>query len=546
MGHDVFISHSSKDKAAADAILEALESAGVKCWIAPRDILPGDSWASSILKAIGESRLMVIIISSHTATSSQVVREVERAVHHAIPVAPIRIEDVMPRDDLEYFLSASHWMDAFIPPLGQHLPRIAAGVRSLIAARASGHAPEVGTGHPATVSPVARPAKRRTRRVIPIALLMAALLIAGAIAWGIRSGRFRGARDTASTSTNVPGTGPGQARMKKRFDLMNAAGMRFVRIDPGEFQMGSPPQEPGRRPDERRHRVRLTQPFLISIEEVTKGQFAAFVKDSAFRTDAEREGFAFQWNGKSYAKVYGASWLNAGYDQDDAHPVVNVSWSDAVAFCRWLSTRPGNGEGRYRLPTEAEWEYACRAGSQTAYPWGDSSNDGAGKCNVADLSAKSEFPGWETFNFADGFVHTAPTGQFSPNQWGLYDLQGNVLEWCSDWYGEYAAPAAGPAGPDAATIDPTGPATGTGRALRGGSWADGPAFCRAAARRQQAPEYRSFEIGFRVAVAADPAGTVPSTTRSSPAPASQPSAALSRLIAGFPEPFPFELAHFSR
>jgi TIR domain/Domain of unknown function (DUF4384) len=139
-GHDVFLSHSTEDKAAADAICGALESAGVRCWIAPRDILPGSNWASSILKAIADSRAMVLVFSQHANSSPHIRREVERAVHHGVPIAPIRLVDVMPQDDLEYFLSASHWMDAITPPLEQHLPRMAEDVRALVSRLGDGAA----------------------------------------------------------------------------------------------------------------------------------------------------------------------------------------------------------------------------------------------------------------------------------------------------------------------------------------------------------------------------------------------------------------------
>ena len=137
-GHDLFISHSTHDKETADAICAALEASGLRCWIAPRNILPGANWASSILKAIAEARAMVLVFSETANGSPHIRREVERAVHHNIPIAPIRLDDVMPKDDLEYFLSASHWMDALTPPFEQHLGRLADDVRALISAASGG------------------------------------------------------------------------------------------------------------------------------------------------------------------------------------------------------------------------------------------------------------------------------------------------------------------------------------------------------------------------------------------------------------------------
>ena len=132
MPHDVFISHSSKDKPVADAVCAALERSGVRCWVAPRDILPGANWAESILKAIADSRLIVLVFSRHTQESQHIPREVERAVHHGIAIAPVRIDDVMPAGDLEYFLSSSHWMDAMSPPLDRHLDALCRQVRTLL------------------------------------------------------------------------------------------------------------------------------------------------------------------------------------------------------------------------------------------------------------------------------------------------------------------------------------------------------------------------------------------------------------------------------
>lgn len=161
----VFVSHSTTDKAKADAVCAALERAGVRCWIAPRDILPGANWASSILRAIGESRLVMLLLSEQANTSQHIRREVERAVSRNVPIAPMRIENVMPRDDLEYFLSASHWFDAIAEPFEQHLPRLVEDVRALLGAQAAPNCeiPGAGaaTGSPTTAGVAERPAVKK-------------------------------------------------------------------------------------------------------------------------------------------------------------------------------------------------------------------------------------------------------------------------------------------------------------------------------------------------------------------------------------------------
>src|SRR5262249_10414790 len=149
------------------------------------------------------------------------------------------------------------------------------------------------------------------------------------------------------------------------------------------------------------------------------------------------------------------NWRDPGWLQTERHPVVNVTWHDAVAFCEWLSQKEGRN---YRLPTEAEWEYACRAGSEKAFVSGETQDDLRGYANTADASLRRVF---ETFRkkdyhdysqpWNDGFPFTAPVGQFKPNAWGLFDMQGNASEWCTDWYADdyfLHSPADDPPGPE--------------------------------------------------------------------------------------------------
>jgi formylglycine-generating enzyme required for sulfatase activity len=180
-------------------------------------------------------------------------------------------------------------------------------------------------------------------------------------------------------------------------------------------------------------------------------------------------------------------------EQGDDLPVSNVSRGDAVAFAEQLSRREGK---KYRLPTEAEWEYACRAGARTAFQWADDPGAGKGWCNGADITFKESNPVRPppTFNWVDGYVNTSPVGVFKPNAWGLYDMHGNVVEWCSDWYDEYppgdAVDPRGPTGPPAGRNPPLG-------VLRGGVFNAPPRNCRAAYRRTDTPALRSSSLGFR-------------------------------------------------
>lgn len=275
--------------------------------------------------------------------------------------------------------------------------------------------------------------------------------------------------------------------------ITNSLGMKLSWIPPGEFTMGSLPDERRKINDENpKRRVYITQGFYMSQTEVTRGQFEVFVADAAWQTQAEREDWSYAWKDGRFRVVAGAHYRRPGFEQTDRHPVVCISWHDASEFCRWLAYREGR---RYRLPTEAEWEYACRGGTETVYQWGDRPEDGAGWCNVADLTARDEFAERVSpsvlFSWSDGYLFTAPVGQFRPNAFGLYDMHGNVLEFCSDWYdADYYR--TGPA------TNPTGPTSGEFRVLRGASWSGYPEGVRAAKRYRDKPRIRCSNLGFRV------------------------------------------------
>jgi len=217
-------------------------------------------------------------------------------------------------------------------------------------------------------------------------------------------------------------------------DLGDGVKMEFVRVPAGTFQMGSPAGEKDRRGDEGQHTVELTHDFYLGKYEVTRGQFRAFVNEAGYRTEPETDGQGAWGYDEDTKKVEGRkpkySWKSTGFGQTEEHPVVNVTWNDANAFCRWLAQR---SKKAIRLPTEAEWEYAARAGSAKRFYSGDSPETLVKVGNVADGTAKKKFPDWQTIIAEDGYVFTAPVGQFQPNRLGLYDMLGNVWEWCQDW-----------------------------------------------------------------------------------------------------------------
>lgn len=255
--------------------------------------------------------------------------------------------------------------------------------------------------------------------------------------------------------------------------LVNSIGMRFAPIPPGTFQMGSPLDEAGRQHDEVSHEVTITRPYYLSIYEVTQDQWQQVM-------DTNPSHFSAAGGGKD---------LVVGMDTNH-FPVDNVSWQDAVAFCRKLTEWPEEWAARrkYRLPTEAEWEYACRGEAGRSKPFNVQGRDGS-----ALSSLEANFNGSAPYGTAAPgpfLARTAAVGSYFPNDFGLYDLHGNLMEWCQDWYAPYAT---------LKQDDPQGPATGTQRVLRGGTWDSSGSQCRAAARAQNVLGVSVYiRRGFRV------------------------------------------------
>jgi formylglycine-generating enzyme required for sulfatase activity len=271
-------------------------------------------------------------------------------------------------------------------------------------------------------------------------------------------------------------------------EFTNTVGMKLVRIPAGTFLMGSPKDERERGDDEEQHEVVLSRPFYAGVHEVTVGQFRAFVEAEGYKTGAEKNGKGAKrlntQTGKFELKPE-YSWRNPGWAQDDRDPVVDVSWHDAKAFCRWLSRKEGKS---YRLPTEAEWEYACRAGTRAPFSFGRSLS-----------SAQANFLGSRPYGDAVAgpwLRKTVKVGSYEPNEFGLYDMHGNAFEWCQDWYGaDYYQRSP--------REDPQGPDEGGQRVVRGGSWSFTGQGCRSAFRGKDWPDVCVDDVGFRVVCATD-------------------------------------------
>jgi formylglycine-generating enzyme required for sulfatase activity len=237
--------------------------------------------------------------------------------------------------------------------------------------------------------------------------------------------------------------GPVDAQQKAK-TFTNSIEMKFVWIPPGTFMMGSPKDEKDRKDAETQHKVTLTKGFYMGVHLVTKEQWQAVMGELPVQDRPKKKNL----------------------------PVEKVSWEDCQEFIKKLREKD---KMPYRLPTEAEWEYACRAGTTTAYSFGDS------------LSTKQANFG--KFKKGASPLNTTPVGQYPANAWGLHDMHGNVWEWCQDWYGEY---------PKNEVVDPQGHESGSARVLRGGSFTNIPQFLRSATRHELVPTGRDQVIGFRL------------------------------------------------
>ncbi|HEX7899703.1 MAG TPA: bifunctional serine/threonine-protein kinase/formylglycine-generating enzyme family protein [Planctomycetota bacterium] len=262
-----------------------------------------------------------------------------------------------------------------------------------------------------------------------------------------------------------------------KLDLGGGVSMQFIEVKPGSYLRGSD-QPPGKEPwevDARPpHPVKISRSFHLGKTEVTRRQFAAFVQDKGYRTEAEVLGSA--WGRRpdgSWEDIPGNTWRSpAGFEPSEDDPVVCVTWIDATRFCAWLSEKT---KREARLPYEAEWEYACRA--ETRGPWAS-----------GDTEASLGEYAWTLHNASS---RTQRVGGKKPNAWGFHDMHGNVWEWCYDWSALY---------PRGEVVDPRGPNEGERRVMRGGAWYLEPVLCRSSTRALFGPSNRYTSVGFRVAL----------------------------------------------
>lgn len=567
MAPDLFISHSTKDKTISDAICAALEGAGIRCWIAPRDVQPGRSFAGEINRAIQQSKVMVLIFSAHSNNSDQVLREVQLAVNAHLHIVQFRLEDVRLNDDLGYYLSTPHWLDAMQPPLENHIHRLTTSIKVLLDAP-SGETVTSAPAEPQTPAPVAQPVadspppaeKRNVRgtpslmhegstpakvepaRPSPVRTFVLAGAIVALLAAGVLGGWWFGVqqpRQEAERQRQIAGqqgkdqrenearerqtaekiakekeaarqqaaaeqerlAREAKAKRDAEVEQERLAGEKKAKADADAEKerlagaQRAKEEEAKKKTDSLKAVAAATkaQPYenslgmrfvpvpgvnvLFSIWETRVKDFEAFVNATGHK--AEGGMYSLEKGGWKQA---GKTWKDPGFEQTGVHAVCGVNWEDATAFCEWL-TKEERKAGRlsteqsYRLPSDLEWSAAVGLEKESGgtpekrdmkvkgiYPWGSKWPPPKGVGNY-DPSLQ-----------VDDHKETSPVGSFEANQYGLYDLGGNVWEWCEDWWN----------------------AEKKYRVLRGASWhSSNPDYLLSSSRSDVTPGIRYGRGGFR-------------------------------------------------
>ena len=530
---DVFVSYKSEERERVAPLVRCLEGQGWSVFW-DRKIPPGQTWNSWIRQHLDEAKCVVVVWTEASVGSDWVHEEAGQGKSRGVLI-PVKLDAVEPplgfgliqaadltewqgRPDESEFATLLQFMAELI---GSSVPPREGGgkVEALAAAKDASKgrpddeskiepkkAPEVEPNTPAVSRALENNTQPRSsnRRLVFGAIGIVALV--GVLVTLMPQLRKKQvdladvetveAVETVETvetqeTAEPAATGPMIAAAPADFSVFRDAlkdggeGPEMIVLPQGTFLMGSPVEEAGRKEDERQHEVSVGT-FAIGVNEVTFGQFAEFVRKTDHPTDVdpgcghlgEKES---NWPNEN-------TWREPGFEQQPDHPVVCVSWRDAAAYADWLSQETGFD---YRLLTEAEWEYAARASSTGANHWGDDLAQVCDYENIRDLTALGEFPDWGVADCSDGYVQTAPVGQFQANGFGIHDMGGNVGEWtCSAFSAAYD-------GQESLCSEDEG----AERVIRGGAWSAELTDVRSA-NRDHVPvsdEYVGSDLGFRVA-----------------------------------------------
>ncbi len=467
MSHDIFISYSSKDKVVADTVVATMETNGMRCWVAPRDIKPGADWAESITKAIDNCTIVLLIFSTNSNQSKRVRDEIFYSIAEEKTLIPFRIENLDPTGAMRLHLSSLHWLDAYQPSWQVHLDKLV-GIAADNLER-SIPTPVIEEKPPAFMD---RKPQKKTRKApltwVGLSIALLAIMSVTFLWW--LSGMEKEEPQSAELNqmSRTPEATQAHTQTQTTTPTMEIAngtkispidGMAMVNIPAGEFEMGSESGEIFEKPI---HIVYLDEYWIDQIE-VTNGMYAKCVEAQGC-TQLDRH--------ESYSRT---SYFDSSEFKD--YPVIYVSWSQAKAYCEWA--------GR-RLPTEAEWEKAARGTNANKYPWGDSRAID-NQVNFCDTNCPYD---WKDTGLDDGYADTAPAGNYRTgvSLYGALDMAGNVWEWTSSLFKDY---------PYDAQDGRENLQTPGERVIRGGSWRNYVSDMRSTLRYGTEPSSGYLDVGFR-------------------------------------------------
>jgi len=450
----IFIIYAREDQEKAKEIYRRLARTGYKPWLDEEDLLPGQNFRLVIERSLTASDFVIICLSQASVAKRSLFQwEIKQAMDKLgemlpedIFIIPARLDEC----DVPAELQDRHWVDLFeergwekLFKALDHELRKRGKTPPPQTARES-EPPKPVKARPMWLARFAGliPASRRARVIIAA--------VAASVLFTVVCVSLLLLNDKPANNISTSGVQPKVSETNDfTEDLGNGVKLEMVNLQGGEFTMGSDEGEFDERP---RHKVKVS-PFAIGKYEVTQGQWKALMGVNPSR-----------------------------FNQSDESPVENVSWNMVQDFIRRLNDKISNGT--YRLPTEAEWEYAARAGSQSRYSFGD---------NADELRNYAWF--FDNSGYQMQARRTHPVGRLQLNAFGLFDMHGNVWEWCSDWYSSSYYAECEQKG---TVIDPQGPITGSGRVIRGGGWRNVAVACRSAIRDGGAPDFRHGYLGFRL------------------------------------------------
>ena len=467
---DIFISYAKKDRKRVEPLAKTIEKQGWSVWWDP--IIPtGKDFDDVIEEELSIARCIIVIWTKRSVKSKYVKGEAREALGRDILV-PIEIESgIKPPFDFRstQTLSLINWDGSDKLPEFQKLIDDVTGIigKPPVKEQTEREVAKANRKAEEEQKPkeVRKEIKLDTEPKPPKPSKKSNAVKFGAVA-GVIVLLIVGVWLYISIPTSLPKAQSAKertAQVKKEVETRagrvfrdklkgGGTGPEMIILAAGDFLMGSPQTEKGRYEMEGpRHSVTISRPFALSTHEITFSEYDAFAKATGRQLPND--------------EIWGRG----------DRPVINVSWNDAKAYAAWLSEQTGQ---QYRLPTEAEWEYAGRAGSASMYSFGD------------DASQLHEYA-WYLENSKN---KTHLVGQKKPNAWGIYDMHGNVWEWVQDWYGDYSSNS---------VVDPKGPHNGVDRVIRGGGWFNGARVCRAASRYYVSPDSRDYYVGFRLARSVD-------------------------------------------